>query len=64
MKLGHHIGALFSKEYPKFRIALLEHDKTYNHNLDLQKISNDCEIVQLCPPKKLKSKRDSKILRF
>ena len=61
IKLEHYIGALFSKEYPKFRIALLEHDKTYNRALDfIKNPPNDCEIVQLCPPKKLKSKRDSK----
>ena len=61
MKLENYIGALFSKKYPKFRNALLEHDKTYNRALDfIKNPPNDCEIVQLCPPKKLKSKRDSK----
>ena len=61
MKLENYIGALFSNEYPKLRNALLEHDKTYNRALDfIKNPPNDCEIVQLCPPKKLKSKRDSK----
>ena len=61
MKLENYIGALFSKKYPKFRNALLEHYKTYNRALDfIKNPPNDCEIVQLCPPKKLKSKRDSK----
>ena len=61
MKLENYIGALFSKKYPKLRNALLEHDKTYNRALDfIKNHTNDCEIVQLCPPKKLKSKRDSK----
>ena len=61
MKLENYIGALFSKKYPKLRNALLEHDKTYNRALDfIKNPPNDCEIVQLCPPKKLKSKRDSK----
>ena len=61
MKLENYIGALFSNEYPKLQTALLEHDKTYNRALDfIKNPPNDCEIVQLCPPKKLKSKRDSK----
>ena len=61
MKLENYIGALFSKKYPKLRNALLEHDKTYNRALDfIKNPPNDCEIVQLCPPKKLKSKRASK----
>ena len=61
MKLENYIGALFSSKYPKLQNALLEHDKTYNRALDfIKNPPNDCEIVQLCPPKKLKSKRDSK----
>ena len=43
------------------RKALLEHDKTYNRALDfINNPPHDCEIVQLCPPEKLRSKRDSK----
>ena len=61
MKLENYIGALFSNEYPKLQNALLEHYKTYNRALDfIKNPPNDCEIVQLCPPKNLKSKRDSK----
>ena len=61
LKLENYIGALFSRKYPKLRKALLEHDKTYNRAIDfINNPPNDCEIVQLCPPKKLKSKRDSK----
>mgnify|MGYP001287320380 FL=1 len=65
LKVENYIGALLSREYPKLRKALLVHDKTYNRALDF--ISNppsDCEIVQLCPPKKLKSKRDSKNIKI
>ncbi len=61
LKFENYLGALLSREYPKLRKALLEHDKTYNRALDF--INNpppDCEILQLCPPRKLKSKRDSK----
>ena len=61
LKPENYIGALFSRKYPKLRKALLEHDKTYNRAIDfINNPPHDCEIVQLCPPKKLKSKRDSK----
>ena len=61
LKIENYIGALLSREYPKLRKALLVHDKTYNRALDfINNPPNDCEIVQLCPPEKLKSKRDSK----
>ena len=61
LKLENYIGALQLREYPKLRKALLEHDKTYNRALDfINYPPEDCEIIQLCPPKKLKSKRDSK----
>ena len=61
LKPENYIGAFFSTEYPKLRKALLEHDKTYNRALDfINNPPHDCEIVQLCPPEKLKSKRDSK----
>ena len=61
LKLENYIGALLSSQYPSLRKALLEHDKTYNRALDfINNPPHDCEIVQLCPPKKLKSKRDTK----
>ena len=61
LKLENYIGALLSREYPKLRRALLNHAKTYNKALDfIDNPPEDCEIVQLCPPKKLNSKRDSK----
>ena len=61
LKLENYIGALLCRKYPKLRKALLEHDKTYNRALDfINNPPKDCEIIQLCPPKKLKSKRDSK----
>tara|TARA_B100000963_G_scaffold361729_1_gene399037 strand:+ start:5570 stop:6415 length:846 start_codon:yes stop_codon:yes gene_type:complete len=65
LKLENYIGALLSREYPKLRKALLEHDKTYNRALDfINNPPKDCEIVQLCPPEKLKSKRDSKKIKI
>ena len=61
LKIENYIGALLSREYPKLRKALLVHDKTYNRALDfINNPPSDCEIVQLCPSEKLKSKRDSK----
>ena len=61
LKPENYIGAFFSTEYPKLRKALLEHDETYNRALDfINNPPHDCDIVQLCPPEKLKSKRDSK----
>ena len=65
LKVENYIGALLSREYPKLRKALLVHDKTYNRALDfINNPPSDCEIVQLCPPKKLKSKRDSKNIKI
>ena len=65
LKLENYIGALLSRGYPKLRKALLNHDKTYNKALDfINNPPEDCEIVQLCPPEKLKSKRDSKNIRL
>ena len=61
LKPENYIGALFSRKYPKLRKALLEHDKTYNRAIDfINNPPHDCDIVQLCHPEKLKSKRDSK----
>ncbi len=64
LKLENYIGALLLRRYPKLRRALLEHDKTYNRALDfINNPPKDCEIIQLCPPEKLKSKRDSKNIK-
>ena len=61
LKLENYIGALLSRKYPKLRRALLNHDLTYNKALDfIDNPPEDCEIIQLCPPEKLNSKRDSK----
>ena len=61
LKLENYIGALLSRKYPKLRRALLSHDMTYNKALDfIDNPPEDCEIIQLCPPEKLNSKRDSK----
>jgi len=65
LKLENYIGALLSSQFPSLRKALLEHDKTYNRALDfINNPPHDCEIIQLCPPKKLQSKRDTKNIEF
>ena len=65
LKLENYIGALLSSQYPSLRKALLQHDKTYNRALDfINNPPHDCEIIQLCPPKKLQSKRDTKNIEF
>lgn len=61
LKIENYIGAFFLRKYPKLRKALLDHDKTYNRALDfIENPPSDCKITQLCPPQRLKSKRDSK----
>ena len=61
LKIENYIGALFSNQYPKLKKALLNHDKTYNRALDfIENPPSDCKIIQLCPPQRLKTKRDSK----
>ena len=61
LKIENYIGALLSNQYPKLKKALLNHDKTYNRALDfIENPPSDCKIIQLCPPQRLKTKRDSK----
>ena len=61
LKLENYIGAILSRKYPKLRRALLNHDLTYNKAINfIENPPEDCEIIQLCPPEKLNSKRDSK----
>ena len=65
LKFENYIGALLSREYPKLRRAVLSHDMTYNKALDfIDNPPKDCEIIQLCPPEKLNSKRDSKNIKI
>ena len=61
LKIENYIGAFFLGQYPKLKKALLDHNKTYNRALDfIENPPSDCKIIQLCPPQRLKSKRDSK----
>ena len=59
-KIENYIAALFISKYPKLSKALLRHSKTYNTCLDfIDSPPNDCQIIQICPPTKLKVKRDT-----
>ena len=61
IKLENYIGAFHVRNYPKLSKALLIHDKTYNQSLEfINNPPKDCQINQLCPPTRLKTKRDSK----
>jgi predicted patatin/cPLA2 family phospholipase len=62
LKIENYIGSIFFQiSIQSFRKALLNHDKTYNRALDfIENPPSDCKIIQLCPPQRLKTKRDSK----
>lgn len=61
IKLENYIGAFHLRNYPKLSKALLTHDRTYNKSLEfINDPPKDCQIIQLCPPHRLKTKRDSK----
>jgi len=58
IKLENHVAALATKNYPKISQALKTNAVIYNSALDF--INNppiDCKIIQICPPKRLKTKR-------
>ena len=58
IKLENHIAALATKNYPKISQALKTNAVIYNSALEF--INNppiDCRIIQICPPKRLKTKR-------
>jgi predicted patatin/cPLA2 family phospholipase len=47
-------------KYPNLSKALLRHSKTYNDCLDfIKNPPADCQIVEICPPMRLKVKRDT-----
>ena len=60
IKLENYIAAIYLKNYPNLRKAMLIHDKTYNESLTfINNPPKDCKIHQLCPPHRLKTRRDS-----
>ena len=66
-KLENHIAAMMTKKYPNISQALKINSDTYNASLEF--INNppvDCRIKQICPPKRLTTKRtttDIKIMK-
>ena len=59
-KIENYVAALFMSKYPNLSKALLRHSKTYNNCLNfIKNPPADCQIVEICPPMRLKVKRDT-----
>ena len=57
-KLENYIAAMATRSYPNISKALLANATTYNSALKfIQNPPKDCTIIQICPPKRLKTKR-------
>ena len=57
-KLENYIAAMATRSYPNISKALLANATTYNSALKfIQNPPRDCTIIQICPPKRLKTKR-------
>ena len=60
IKLENYIAAIYLRNYPNLRRAMLTHDKTYNESLRfINNPPKDCKIHQICPPHRLTTRRDS-----
>ena len=61
IKLENYIAAIYLRNYPNLRRAMLTHDKTYNESLRfINNPPKDCTIHQICPPHRLTTRRDSR----
>ena len=57
-KLENYIAAMATRSYPNISKALIANTTTYNSALKfIQNPPRDCTITQICPPKRLKTKR-------
>ena len=57
-KLENYIAAMATRSYPNISKALIANTATYNSALKfIQNPPRDCTITQICPPKRLKTKR-------
>ena len=57
-KLENYIAAMATRSYPNISKALIANTTTYNSALEfIQNPPSDCTIRQICPPKRLKTKR-------
>jgi len=60
IKLENYFAAIYLRNYPNLRRAMLTHDKTYNESLRfINNPPKDCKIHQVCPPHRLTTRRDS-----
>ena len=60
IKLENYIAAIYLRNYPNLRRAMLTHDKTYNESLRfINNPPKDCKIHQICPPHRLTTRRAS-----
>ena len=58
--MENHIAAFFTKQYPNLAHALKVNAATYNASLDfIKNPPANCRITQICPPTRLKVKRDT-----
>ena len=58
IKLENYIAALATRTYPKISQALKTNAAIYNAALEfINNPPNDCKIIQICPPERLKTKR-------
>ena len=57
-KFENYIAALATRSYPNISRALIYNTKTYNSALEfIKNPPSDCNITQICPPYRLKTKR-------
>jgi predicted patatin/cPLA2 family phospholipase len=57
-KLENYIAAMATRSYPNISKALIANTTTYNSTLKfIQNPPRDCTITQICPPKRLNTKR-------
>ena len=59
-KLENYIGAFYIRQFKETSKLLKNHAETYNKSLDfINNPPSDCLINQICPPARLKTKRDT-----
>lgn len=59
-KLENYLGAFYIRQYKETSKKLINHSETYNKSLKfINNPPNDCKINQICPPERLKTKRDT-----
>lgn len=59
-KLENYLGAFYIRQFKATSKILIDHAETYNKSLEfINNPPNDCKINQICPPERLKTKRDT-----